>query len=157
MKLTTKGRYAVMAVVELASIRSQGPVRLAELAEKQEISLSYMEQLFARLKKHGIVRSVRGPGGGYMLAAPAETIPVSKIVQAVEDTGRQTGCSPIAPQQCKSGASQCKTHPLWALLSTEVGRVLASVTLADVCEGRVPNSLSGKATNSRNGAFSKAC
>lgn len=141
MKLTTKGRYAVMAVVELACSKSDAPIRLAELAEKQQISLSYMEQMFALLKKNGVVRSVRGPGGGYLLAAPAASITIASIVQAVEEGGQSKPFAPALPEKGRPGIGPSKTHALWSLLSTEVNRVLSSITLADVCEGRVPGTL----------------
>ncbi len=137
MKLTTKGRYAVMAVVDLASMRSGRPVALAEIADRQDISLSYLEQLFAKLKKGGVVKSVRGPGGGYMLASPSGTISIATIVKAVEDDARKVRCAPNAPEHCLSGNHRCATHNLWHMLTVKMESVLASVSLADVCEGRI--------------------
>lgn len=138
MKLTTKGRYAVMAVVDLASMRAGRPVPLAEIAERQDISMSYLEQLFARLKRGGIVTSVRGPGGGYMLAAPAGAISVAEVVKAVEDNHGGLRCAPTAPHECHgSGGPKCNTHGLWHMLAQEMERVLASVSLADVCQGQL--------------------
>lgn len=137
MKLTTKGRYAVMAVVDLASMRSGRPVPLAEIAERQDISLSYLEQLFAKLKKGGVVKSIRGPGGGYMLASPTGEISISEIVRAVDDERHELRCAPTAPHQCTVERGRCATHNLWNMLSHEMEKVLDAVTLADVCEGRV--------------------
>ena len=137
MKLTTKGRYAVMAVVDLASMRSGRPVPLAEIAERQDISLSYLEQLFAKLKKGGVVKSVRGPGGGYMLASPSNSISIAEIVKSVEDDDRMVRCAPVAPGQCLESGQRCATHDLWEMLTIQMERVLATVSLADVCEGKV--------------------
>lgn len=126
-----------MAVVDLASMRSGRPVPLAEIAERQDISLSYLEQLFAKLKKGGVVKSVRGPGGGYLLAAPSGRISIADIVKSVEDESRPVRCAPTAPHQCIEGATQCATHGLWHMLGIEMEKALASVSLADVCEGRL--------------------
>ncbi len=102
MKLSTKGRYAVMALADLAAQNSPGPVTLADIAERQEISLSYLEQLFARLRRGGLVASVRGPGGGYLLAhAPNETH-ISDIILAVDEPIRATRCTPGQPFGCRS-------------------------------------------------------
>jgi Rrf2 family iron-sulfur cluster assembly transcriptional regulator len=125
MRLSTKGRYAVMAMVDLAQHSDGNPVSLAEIADRQEISLSYLEQLFARLRKGGLVRSVRGPGGGYLLAfAAGETI-------------RATRCTPGAPTGCRGNKSRCLTHDLWEELGNQIHLYLSSVSLADVCEQRV--------------------
>ena len=93
MRLSTKGRYAVMAMVDLASSSKGGPIALADIAERQEISLSYLEQLFARLRKGGLVKSVRGPGGGYLLAHPADEMRISDIILAVDEPIRATRCA----------------------------------------------------------------
>ncbi|MBT3399589.1 MAG: Rrf2 family transcriptional regulator, partial [Rhodospirillaceae bacterium] len=92
MKLSTKGRYGVMAMVDLAQFAALGPVALAEVAERQEISLSYLEQLFAKLRRAGLVTSVRGPGGGYKLAYAAEEIRIADVIAAVDEPIRTTGC-----------------------------------------------------------------
>ncbi len=113
VKISTKGRYAVMAVVDLTSMSAGQPVPLADIAERQDISLSYLEQLFAKLKKGGVVKSVRGPGGGYMLAAPASTILISTIIKSVDDSSRPVRCSPSSPNQCMPGNQRCATHALF--------------------------------------------
>ncbi len=137
MKLNTKGRYAVMAMVDLAAVSTGRPVSLADIAERQEISLSYLEQLFAKLRRGGLVNSVRGPGGGYLLAqGPAETR-VSDIILAVDEPIRATRCSPGQPFGCRSNKSRCLTHDLWEELGNQIYLYLSSVTLADVVERRV--------------------
>ena len=137
MKLSTKGRYAVMAMVDLASNSKGQPVALADIAERQEISLSYLEQLFAKLRKGGLVKSVRGPGGGYLLAHPVEESRISDIIVAVDEPIRATRCAPGSPAGCRSNRSRCLTHDLWEELGRQIEVFLASVTLADVLEHRV--------------------
>ncbi len=137
MKLSTKGRYAVMALADLAAQDSPGPVTLADIAERQEISLSYLEQLFARLRRGGLVRSVRGPGGGYLLAhAPNETR-ISDIILAVDEPIRATRCTPGQPFGCRSNKTRCLTHDLWEELGNQIYLYLKSVTLADVVDRRI--------------------
>ena len=137
MKLSTKGRYAVMALVDLAASSDGKPVSLADIAERQEISLSYLEQLFAKLRRGSLVKSVRGPGGGYLLAhSPAETR-VSDIILAVDEPIRATRCTPGQPFGCRSNKSRCMTHDLWEELGNQIYLYLSSVTLADVVERRV--------------------
>lgn len=138
MRLSTKGRYAVMAMADLAR-HGQGEgadgraVSLAEIATRQEISLSYLEQLFARLRKGGLVRSVRGPGGGYRLAKPADETVVSDIVLAVDEPIRATRCSAHGTARgCMMAGEKCITHDLWEDLGDEIHRYLASVSLEDV-------------------------
>lgn len=137
MKLSTKGRYAVMAMVDLAQYGADGPITLADIAERQEISLSYLEQLFAKLRRNGLVRSVRGPGGGYLLAFPADEIRISDIIHAVDESIRATRCSPDSAIGCTTKRSRCLTHDLWSELGHQIQLFLASVTLDDVCAGRV--------------------
>lgn len=137
MKLSTKGRYAVMAMVDLASNSKGQPVALADIAERQEISLSYLEQLFAKLRKGGLVKSVRGPGGGYLLAHPMEQSRVSDIILAVDEPIRATRCAPGSPAGCRSNQSRCLTHDLWEELGNQIHLYLSSVTLADVCNRRI--------------------
>lgn len=139
MKLGSKGRYAVMAMVDLALQGEGRPVSLAEIAVRQEISLSYLEQLFARLRRRGLVRSVRGPGGGYLLARPAATISVVEVVDAVDESIRVTRCKGAQPVTgCMSDKSRCVTHTLWADLGDHIRGFLAAVSLQDVCDGRRP-------------------
>ena len=137
MKLSTKGRYAVMALVDLASQSDGHPVALADIAERQEISLSYLEQLFAKLRRGGLVRSVRGPGGGYLLARPADDTRVSDAILAVDEPIRATRCKPGSSTGCRSNKSRCLTHDLWEELGNQIHVFLSSVSLADVCNRRV--------------------
>jgi Rrf2 family iron-sulfur cluster assembly transcriptional regulator len=138
MRLSTKGRYAVMAVVDLARHGRDRAVSLAEIAGRQEISLSYLEQLFARLRRAGVVVSVRGPGGGYRLARAAADIAVSEIVLAVDEPIRATRCSGEGDfKGCMLGGERCLTHDLWEELGHEIHRYLAGVSVEDVVERRV--------------------
>ena len=137
MKLSTKGRYAVMAMVDLASHSHGQPVALADIAERQEISLSYLEQLFAKLRRGGLVRSVRGPGGGYLLAYPVDGTRVSDVILAVDEPIRATRCAPGSPSGCRTNRSRCLTHDLWEELGNQIHLYLSSVTLADVVNRRV--------------------
>ncbi len=132
MKLSTKGRYAVMAMADLAGQVAGKPISLSEIAVRQEISLSYLEQLFARLRRAGVVISVRGPGGGYLLAKKPEDIPISDIVLAVDEPIRTTRCSPGQPFGCRGNKARCPTHDLWEGLGNHIFRYLSSVTLADL-------------------------
>ncbi|MFD1623770.1 Rrf2 family transcriptional regulator [Azospirillum griseum] len=137
MRLSTKGRYAVMAMVDLAATSQGSPVALADIAERQEISLSYLEQLFAKLRKGGLVKSVRGPGGGYLLAHPADETRVSDIILAVDEPIRTTRCANGTPQGCRTNRSRCLTHDLWEELGNQIHMYLSSVTIADVVERRI--------------------
>ncbi len=137
MRLSTKGRYAVMAMVDLAQHSGEGPVCLADIAERQEISLSYLEQLFAKLRRGGLVKSVRGPGGGYLLAHERDATRISDIILAVDEPIRATRCTPGAPTGCSGSKSRCLTHDLWEELSNQIHLYLSSVSLADVCDKRV--------------------
>jgi Rrf2 family iron-sulfur cluster assembly transcriptional regulator len=137
VKLSTKGRYAVMAMVDLASNSKGQPVALADIAERQEISLSYLEQLFAKLRKGGLVKSVRGPGGGYLLAHPVEESRISDIIVAVDEPIRATRCAPGSPAGCRINKSRCLTHDLWEELGNQIHLYLSSVSLADICNRRV--------------------
>jgi len=137
VKLSTKGRYAVMAMVDLASNSKGQPVALADIAERQEISLSYLEQLFAKLRKGGLVKSVRGPGGGYLLAHPMEESRISDIILSVDEPIRATRCAPGSPAGCRSNRSRCLTHDLWEELGNQIHLYLSSVTLADICGRRI--------------------
>jgi Rrf2 family iron-sulfur cluster assembly transcriptional regulator len=141
MRLSTKGRYAVMAMADLArNGQADGVVRavsLAEIATRQEISLSYLEQLFARLRKSGLVQSVRGPGGGYRLAKGARETVVAEIVLAVDEPIRATRCiGHSSPKGCMMAGERCITHNLWEDLGDEIHRYLAGVSLEDVVMNR---------------------
>jgi Rrf2 family iron-sulfur cluster assembly transcriptional regulator len=137
MRLSTKGRYAVMAMVDLAGHSNGAPVSLAEIAERQEISLSYLEQLFAKLRNAGLVRSVRGPGGGYLLRRESRETRIADIILAVDEPIRATRCSPGAPVGCRGNKTRCMTHDLWEELGNQIHLFLSSVSLADICERRV--------------------
>ena len=138
MRLSTKGRYAVMAMADLAG--NEGgtrPVSLAEIAKRQEISLSYLEQLFAKLRKGGLVRSVRGPGGGYRLSRPASELRIADIILAVDEPIATTRCKTGSPLGCTGTTTRCVTHDLWEELGRQIQVFLSSVSLADVIEKRV--------------------
>lgn len=137
MKLSTKGRYAVMAMADLAQHSKGSPITLSEIAERQEISLAYLEQLFAKLRKRGLVDSTRGPGGGYMLAVPADDIQIASIVVAVDEPLKVTRCATGKPNTGCVGAARCVTHDLWDELGRQIQLFLASVTLGDVVERRI--------------------
>lgn len=129
MRLTSKGRYAVTAMLDVALHTEQGPVPLADISERQGISLSYLEQLFARLRKQGLVSSVRGPGGGYRLGLEASMISISAVIQAVDESIDATRCQ--GKGGCQGGA-RCLTHSLWTDLSDRIEDFLASITLAEL-------------------------
>lgn len=137
MRLSTRGRYAVMAMVDLAGEGRERPVTLADIATRQDISLSYLEQLFAKLRRGGIVRSVRGPGGGYRLANPADQIRIADIILAVDEPIKTTRCQTGSSKGCNKDQSRCKTHDLWEELGRQIHIYLSSVTLADVVNKRV--------------------
>src|ERR1043165_3139303 len=120
MKLGTRARYAVTAMVDLARHGDEGPVPLGEIARRQEISLSYLEQLFAKLRAAGLVKSVRGPGGGYLLAHGPQGTRVSDVILAVDEPIRATRCTPGAPQGCSGSSSRCLTHDLWEELGNQI-------------------------------------
>jgi Rrf2 family iron-sulfur cluster assembly transcriptional regulator len=137
MRLSTKGRYAVMAMTDLAAHGEDKAVSLAEIAARQQISLPYLEQLFARLRRGGLVRSVRGPGGGYRLARPAAETAISEIVLAVDEPIRATRCSGDAKGVgCMASGEQCLTHGLWDALGRQIEGFLSGVSLEDVLNRR---------------------
>ncbi len=137
MKLSTKGRYAVMAMVDLAMNSDNKPISLADIADRQEISLSYLEQLFAKLRRGGLVRSVRGPGGGYLLAREDTETRISDIILAVDEPIRATRCTPGQPFGCRINKSRCATHDLWEELGNQIYLYLSSVTVADVVNKQI--------------------
>ena len=137
VKLSTKGRYAVMALVDLAAHSKGKPLALAEIADRQEISLSYLEQLFAKLRRAGVVTSLRGPGGGYKLAHRADQTTIAEIILAVDENIRATRCTPGQPYGCRSNQSRCMTHDLWEELGNQIYLFLSAVSLADVVEQRL--------------------
>jgi len=136
MKLSTKGRYAVMAMADLARMGAEGPVTLSDIASRQEISLSYLEQLFAKLRRAGLVKSARGPGGGYRLARAAADTRVADIMLAVEEPVDVTRCRHQV-RGCMETGARCLTHDLWDELGRHIHLFLAGVTLDDVIRQRV--------------------
>ncbi len=131
MRLTTKGRFAVTAMLDLALHASQGPVTLAGISERQKISLSYLEQLFGKLRRHELVESVRGPGGGYHLARDASLVSIADIVRAVEESIDSTQCG--GRENCHDN-HRCMTHDLWEELNHTVYGFLAGVKLSHLVE-----------------------
>lgn len=136
MILSTKGRYAVMAMVDLAAQAQVKPVTLSAIAERQEIPIAYLEQIFAKLKCAGIVSSVRGPGGGYRLGKPANALTIAEIVLASEESLRMTRCGGEV-KACMSTKTRCMTHDLWEGLGEQIHHYLSNLTLADVVARRV--------------------
>lgn len=129
MRLTTKGRYAVTAMLDLALHSEQGPVSLADISARQGISLSYLEQLFAKLRRFELVKSVRGPGGGYCLGAEMTNISVAQVVDAVSESLDATRCE--GKGNCQDG-QVCLTHHLWEDLSSQIHQFLSDISLADL-------------------------
>lgn len=129
MRLTTKGRFAVTAMLDLALNEVDRPVTLAGISERQEISLSYLEQLFSRLRRNGLVKSVRGPGGGYRIARPLDKISVSDIITAVDEQIDATQCG--GNENCHDD-HRCMTHDLWASLNVKILEYLSGVSLAEL-------------------------
>ena len=143
MRLTTKGRCAVTAMLDLALHAQDGPVTLASISARQKISLSYLEQLFGKLRRSSLVESVRGPGGGYMLGRPIDQLTVADIIVAVEE--------PIDSRQCEGrdnclGDRRCMTHDLWENLNTTVIEYLSGVTLAQLVEKQRTQTVTGPAS-----------
>ncbi|SFN11844.1 transcriptional regulator, BadM/Rrf2 family [Izhakiella capsodis] len=129
MRLTSKGRYAVTAMLDVALHSHEGPVPLADISERQGISLSYLEQLFSRLRKNGLVASVRGPGGGYLLGRGADEIAVGAVITAVDESVDATKC--LGKEGCQGG-ERCLTHVLWRDLSERISDFLNNITLAEL-------------------------
>tara|TARA_B100000925_G_scaffold101198_1_gene74243 strand:- start:350 stop:787 length:438 start_codon:yes stop_codon:yes gene_type:complete len=129
MKLTTKSRYAVTAMLDIASHNTGSPISLPEISHRQNISLSYLEQLFSRLKKSGLVDSIKGPGGGYMLSKDANEIVISEVIQAVDEDLETTACN--GKSNCHNN-HQCISHNLWQDLGTEINNFLSDITLKQV-------------------------
>lgn len=134
MRLTTKGRYAVTAMLDLAIHYDQGPITLADISQRQRISLSYLEQLFSKLRKNGLVESSRGPGGGYKLSRPSEHIYVAQIISAVDDNMDATRCG--GKGNCQDD-EPCLTHELWSDLSQQIYSFLNGIDLAQLVERRM--------------------
>lgn len=141
MRLTTKGRYAVTAMLDLALHAGSGPISLADISGRQDISLSYLEQLFAKLRRRGLVSSVRGPGGGYRLSREGEHIYVAEIIDAVNEAVDATGCG--GTNDCQQGEI-CLTHHLWCDLSDQIHGFLSQISLANLVEKREVQSVSAR-------------
>jgi len=133
MKLTTKGRYAVTAMIDLSLNDSEGPVSLLEISERQNISLSYLEQLFSKLRKEGLVNSIRGPGGGYSLSREPKDIAISSIILAVDENLDVTSCRNSAAG-CHEDNKRCLTHNLWMDLSHRIQSFLDEISLKDMMD-----------------------
>ncbi len=144
MKLTSKGRYAVTAMLDVALHASAGPVSLADISQRQGISLSYLEQLFSRLRKHGLVISIRGPGGGYRLGKCSAQIAIADVICAVNVSVDATKCG--GKGYCQSG-SQCLTHSLWESLSIKIEEFLEGITLSQLVEESNVKSVSQRQDN----------
>ena len=138
MRLTTKGRYAVTAVLDLALHQDNGPVSLAAISQRQQISLSYLEQLFAKLRRNNIVSSTRGPGGGYTLTNNVDEVSVSDIILAVDETCKVVDCDENVG--CH-GNYQCLTHDLWQELSNEIRTFLDGITLSEIMSQETVNDV----------------
>ncbi|MEM1144749.1 MAG: Fe-S cluster assembly transcription factor [Pseudomonadota bacterium] len=141
MRLTTKGRYAVTAMLDLALNEARGPIRLAAISERQGISLSYLEQLFSHLRRCELVRSVRGPGGGYRLQREAGMISVAEVISAVNEDTDATRCG--GRGDCQDGGT-CLTHYLWKDLSDRIHEFLSEITLGDLVARREIQDISEK-------------
>lgn len=139
MRLTTKGRYAVTAMLDLALHHDKGPINLADISQRQGISLSYLEQLFSRLRRQGLVASSRGPGGGYLLGRDAGLISVSAVIDAVDETVDATRCG--GQRNCQ-GHERCLTHDLWEELSLHITDFLGGISLADLVQRRTVRQVS---------------
>ena len=133
MRLTTKGRFAVTAMMDIALQQGEQPVALGDISERQNISLSYLEQLFGKLRRRALVTSVRGPGGGYRISQPTESITVGEIIRAVDETVDATQCGGL--KNCKDD-KECITHELWTGLNERIFDYMDTVRLADLVEKR---------------------
>lgn len=135
MQLSTKGRYSVMAIVEVARQEKSAPVCLGEIAQRLDLSLPYLEQLFMKLRRHGLVASVRGPGGGYILARQPSAISIGEIMAAVDEPVKMTRCAGESSLGCVA-TRRCTTHYLWDALGSHIEQFLNATTLDDVLHGR---------------------
>lgn len=153
MKLTSKGRYAVTAMLDVAIHAASGAVPLADISERQGISLSYLEQLFSRLRKHGLVNSIRGPGGGYKLGLCSASISIADVINAVNESIDATKC---AGQGNCQGGEQCLTHSLWDDLSHRIQDFLENISLAELVEQRNVKLISQRQDGLKKGNNAKA-
>ena len=132
MKLTTKGRYAVMAMADLASFKDKGPISLNEISLRQNISLAYLEQIFIKLKNRNLVRSVRGAKGGYILETTPENIKISNIITAVDEEVKMLNCKKDSKKGCTNKSTKCITHNLWDQLDQHINNFFEKVKLQDL-------------------------
>ena len=132
MKLTTKGRYAVMAMADLALFKGKGPISLTEISLRQNISLPYLEQIFIKLKNDNLVRSVRGSRGGYTLEKPASEIKISNIISAVDEEVKMLNCKKESKKGCNNKSTKCITHNLWDQLDQHINNFFEKVKLQDL-------------------------
>jgi len=135
MRLTTKGRFAVTAMIDLALRQTNGPVTLAAISQRQQISLSYLEQLFGKLRRHELVESTRGPGGGYSLCRKADKMTAADIIVTVDEPIDATHCG--GKENCLGEAGRCMTHELWASLNSRMVKFLDSVTLQKLVDDQL--------------------
>ncbi len=135
MMLTTRSRYAVMAVVEVAANKNENPTRLADICANQDIPLNYLEQIFSKLKRANIVFSIKGPGGGYKLSNSSDKISIENIIDAVDENLKMTRCS--KDKNCRKNGINCQTHTLWKGLSIQIRNYFASISVADVVNGEI--------------------
>jgi len=154
MRLTTKGRFAVTAMIDLALRQAGGPVTLAAISQRQQISLSYLEQLFGKLRRHDLVESTRGPGGGYMLGRKASDITVADIIVSVDEPIDATQCA--GKENCHGEGERCMTHELWAALNAKMVDFLDSVTLQKLVDDQLAKGVVIEATPSLKRAISSA-
>ncbi|MEJ2344722.1 MAG: Fe-S cluster assembly transcriptional regulator IscR [Gammaproteobacteria bacterium] len=148
MRLTTKGRYAVTAMLDLAIHYQDGPISLADISERQGISLSYLEQLFTKLRRTGLVKSTRGPGGGYALSRPADEIAVAEVITAVDEKVDTTRCGGLS--NCQD-AERCLTHDLWVNLSNQIYDFLSNISLGDLMQTEGVQEVAGRQDSKGNG------
>ena len=154
MKLTSKGRYAVTAMLDVALQEHSGPVSLSDISERQGISLSYLEQLFSKLRKNGLVSSVRGPGGGYKLGQPKEEISITMIINAVNESIDIRKCT--GESGCHQNGVQCLTHSLWDQLSGRISNFLDSITLGELMDSEHVQHVNEIQTDIQNKKFNQA-
>jgi len=154
MRLTTKGRFAVTAMIDLALRQAGGPVTLAAISQRQQISLSYLEQLFGRLRRHDLVESTRGPGGGYTLGRKPSDITVADIIVSVDEPIDATQC--VGKENCLGEGERCMTHELWSALNAKMVDFLDSITLQKLVDEQLAKGMVVEAAPSLKRAISSA-